>query len=252
MQPSLGPIYCETPSLFTGFPAEPVNTWSNLIIIAFGVASFIMIRRHIARLAHEDEAMQHSDDISAQKRNKESSAYALYALALLLLMTGFGSFLWHGLRETWALALDTLPGVLTFLSFTYLWSRKAFSRRTAIDLIALLFIVPLAAFLWFDFSLSWSIGFTILMIVIPAFILIVKTMRIERNAGVLSAIMIGTALTAATARFSDIALCDALPLGTHFVWHILLSGAAFLGIIVLIRLNNQPLPLSTVQKSVIR
>jgi hypothetical protein len=33
-------------------------------------------------------------------------------------------------------------------------------------------------------------------------------------------------------------LCRAVPFGTHFLWHILLSLAAYLGIVMLIRLKT--------------
>jgi hypothetical protein len=45
-------------------------------------------------------------------------------------------------------------------------------------------------------------------------------------------------LIAAGARSADLPLCPVIPFGTHFLWHMLLSLAAYLGIATLLRLKN--------------
>ena len=41
----------------------------------------------------------------------------IVVLLILLTITGIGSFLWHGLRLRWALALDATPGLLFLFVF---------------------------------------------------------------------------------------------------------------------------------------
>jgi len=41
-------------------------------------------------------------------------------------------------------------------------------------------------------------------------------------------------------RSIDLMMCGIIPFGTHFIWHILLSLAAYLGIVMLLRLKPQP------------
>ena len=41
-------------------------------------------------------------------------------------------------------------------------------------------------------------------------------------------------------RSIDLMTCSIIPFGTHFIWHILLSLAAYLGIVMLLRLKPKP------------
>lgn len=214
----MGPIYCETPAIVTGFPAEPINTWTNLIIISFGLVALWIIYK---RKPHSEGPL---------------------AVALLLTATGMGSMLWHGLRTPWALALDTLPGVITLFVLTYYWSRHFLSRtRVWIILVGMLAFEAIGAL----FLASTSRGGLIFVpfaiyVTILALWLIGKANRVSEHAGTLSAWMITFALAALLARTLDAtgAICTLIPVGTHWLWHCLLSLAAFLGILVLITLDR--------------
>src|SRR3989344_2193807 len=114
----MGPHYCETPALLGGFPAEPVNAYSNLVIIAFALVALFLIHR------------------------RKGSAPDLYALGIFLLATGIGSFLWHSFRSSWALLFDVLPGIVFLILFVYGWGRRRFGIFSS-TLIALAFFLSI-------------------------------------------------------------------------------------------------------------
>jgi hypothetical protein len=49
---------------------------------------------------------------------------------------------------------------------------------------------------------------------------------------------LASALLALVFRTADLLVCPYFPLGTHFLWHIFLSLAAFLGVLVLMEINK--------------
>ncbi len=210
-----GPQYCETVALVTSFPAELWNTWSNLAIIAFGLAALWMV----------------------WKRSPYS--YGLYWLAFLVAATGVGSFLWHGLREPWALTMDTLPGGMVLLTFVYLWARSFYSFVGAGTFLALFFG---AAFLMMGYgrgSLPFFVSLAPVVIVFAAW-LIYRTRDVSPSLALQGCVVVGCALLALLFRSIDGYACDFIPMGTHFLWHVFLSLSAFLGIRLLLRIENQP------------
>jgi hypothetical protein len=48
------------------------------------------------------------------------------------------------------------------------------------------------------------------------------------------------AVAAAVFRSIDLMTCDLIPFGTHFLWHLGLSTAAYLGIVLLVRMKKHP------------
>jgi len=46
------------------------------------------------------------------------------------------------------------------------------------------------------------------------------------------------AIAAAVCRSIDLLACSVIPIGTHFLWHILLSAAAYMGIVLLLRMRR--------------
>src|SRR6185295_17998186 len=113
------PLYCETPALITRFPAEPINTWSNLFIVAVGIVAWIIVARAPLRGAR----------------------FGLYLLSFFLIATGAGSLLWHGFRTEAFLVLDVLPGALFLLTFTYLWLRRFYSKGFSILALTIFIII---------------------------------------------------------------------------------------------------------------
>ena|SRR3989344_9506457 len=223
----MGPLYCETPAILTSFPIEPINTWSNLVIIAAGVIAFVLIARAI------------------------SPRGGLWALATLLIANGIGSFLWHGFRTQTFLSFDVLPGVFFILALAYFWARRFYSRFVSLCLL-LLFLLLEAVSVTLGAELMPH-GLFFIPIAPPIVLLgawlVARTYEESMRAAALGGGAILSALVALTFRSIDLSFCSTLPIGTHFLWHIFLSLGALLGILALIVIDHTRL---TVTRSKLR
>lgn len=189
-------LYCERTS--ATFWAEPINALSNLSFVAAALAILLLCRRHAIRPGWQ----------------------GLFLIANLA-MIGVGSFLFHTFANRLTLVLDLLPIFiyqLAFLAF-YLSSVAAYSRRTVIGLLAVFLVVnlQLAALPreWLNGSLIYG-GALLFM----AGLAILHRLQAAREPSIL---VIATAifLISLTCRSLDTWLCDRLPLGTHYLWHLL-------------------------------
>lgn len=189
-------LYCERTS--ATFWAEPINALSNLSFVAAALAILLLCRRHAIRPGWQ----------------------GLFLIANLA-MIGVGSFLFHTFANRLTLVLDLLPIFiyqLAFLAF-YLSSVAAYSRRTVIGLLAAFLVVnlQLAALPreWLNGSLIYG-GALLFM----AGLAILHRLQAAREPSIL---VIATAifLISLTCRSLDTWLCDRLPLGTHYLWHLL-------------------------------
>ena len=214
---NFGPIYCETghPWLFM---AEPVNTISNLVIIAFGFAALAMVRRHV-----------------------EHRAAGPWVLTGLLLATGFGSLAWHALRTRMALTFDVLPGLFFFTTFVFLWMRTLHGIAAAI--VSILALIAVGAGMSFLFrGMPTNLGpfipfFVSIFLVGTAFVYLTYRKHGAAIAGAGGATLL-FAVTAATFRSIDLMTCETIPFGVHFLWHVFLSTAAYSGIRLLLLMRG--------------
>ncbi|NWH08034.1 MAG: hypothetical protein HXY22_05205 [Alphaproteobacteria bacterium] len=214
--PPFGPMYCETPGLLSGsFPEEPWNAISSGVIVLYGLLAWGLTWRHAPR------------------------AVEFHALSLLLALNGIGSVLWHGLRTGWALSLDVQPALIFLLLMALLWAFRVLPWFLALGLIAALIATPF---------LAWALmpaGQPILVRGAPMLIglllagglLVWRTVGLSRGAAAFGALSLGSAIAALSFRSIDPMTCKLIPFGTHFLWHILLSTAAFAGFLALLHLK---------------
>lgn len=219
MPPTIGPVYCETALQWFSFPAEPVNFFSNAAIILLGLISLIYASRHKA-----------SADV--------------WALAVLLTATGVGSALWHGFRTPLSLTLDVVPGLLFLFLFVYAWARRVWGVRGAASF--------LGVFVGGTFVLSWftqllipfrgpPVGVVVAAIAAASYLIY----KVRGRGGAVTALAVMTLVYALIAYFFrsiDLYTCEYLIIGTHFMWHIMLSTAAFYGVLLLIELDKTKTP----------
>lgn len=216
-----GPRYCETPDPIGGaFPIEPWNAISSLVICVFGLAGLLLVVRRAPR------------------------AWPLYVLCVLLVVNGAGSVLWHGLRTRWALTLDVQPAILFVLFAALLWARRVAPLWQAAPVVLALALLPVAVrFLPLEMPAGGRMALSGLVIVAAALWLILRTVRLSPAAALSGGTALALALGALTFRSIDHLACGHLDQGSHFLWHILLSSAAFTLVLTLIRLNDTGAPL---------
>jgi hypothetical protein len=208
--------YCER--LGPDFWSEPVNAWTNGAFVAVGLAALVVLWRAGQR-----------DPVAV-------------ALAALTVAIGVGSFLFHTFATGWAALADVLP----IQAFMLLYVGAALHRFAGLGL-------------W------WSVlGVAVFLIASPlvsaaASRLIGDAMnRSEMYLPALLALLgvggwlarrghrAGRALLAAAGLFVvsvffrsiDMAVCAAVPLGTHFLWHLL--NAAVLGVLLAAFIREGP------------
>jgi Ceramidase len=215
-----GPLYCETghPWLFM---AEPVNTVTNGFIILAGVYAYIYVRR--ARVGMPLD---------------------LSVLLFLLFATGIGSFAWHAFRTRIALAFDAIPGVLFLLVMSGLWFRALWGNWAGVlGAIGVVAVAAGAPYLWWHGAAVMpprALVFAPAFFAIAAMGAVLAALSVPRyGAGIaaLGGFAILSAVTAAASRSVDLLVCDRIPIGSHWIWHMTLSLAAYLGIVMLTRMK---------------
>lgn len=168
-------------------------------------------------------------------------------LALLLLAIAVGSFLFHTLATGWAGLADSLPIALFVLVFIYSVNRHVLDWSRRISALGVLAFVPFAAAVaalirdvpFFEVSsVYWAV---------PVAMWGYAAVFRHRRGPIWPALTLaGAVLTLSiSVRSVDLAMCPAVPVGTHFLWH-LLNAAMF--VIVLGGYRAQMLAAPAVQR----
>lgn len=185
--------YCER--LDPSFWSEPINAITNA---AFIIAAIYMWRR--------------SDGLLLAK-----------LLCIVLFAIGVGSFLFHTFAQAWAGIADVLPIILYILIYIFAATRDFWNQRAWIAGLAVVLFFPYAALLTPlfaqipGFESSSAYGPVPLLIFAYAFGL--RNRAPETAKG----LAIGASIVCLSLFFRSIdePLCNVLPFGTHFLWHIL-------------------------------
>lgn len=187
--------YCER--LDPAFWAEPVNAVTNA---AFMLSALVMWRR-----------------LSAP-------GLGLGRLLAAVLMTiGIGSFLFHTFAQVWAGVADVLPILAFVLVYIYAANRDFWGMRPARAFGATLLFFPFAAATIPLFAGLPALGDSAAYGPVPLLILLYAVLLANRLPEVSRGLTLGASLLIAslTARTLDMPLCASLPVGTHFLWHLL-------------------------------
>jgi disulfide bond formation protein DsbB len=192
-------LYCERAG--PGLWAEPLNASTNL---AYFAAAWALWR-------------------SAQTPSRPGTRL----LATLLAAIGTGSALFHTLATPWARILDEVPILLFQLSFLWLYGRwivKIAAMPTAGWLVG--FLIAVYAGRQNPDVLNGSLAYA------PAFLLAlgigIYHCRTQRYGRFTVPAAVGIFVAAVLFRTMDNAVCQTIPLGTHFLWHLLTAVALYL------------------------
>ena len=196
-------LYCER--LGPEFWAEPINALTNLsFIIAALVLGYQAWRRRLL-------------------------TPAIQLLLLLTLAIGLGSGLFHTFATGWAQVADIVPILLLQLAFLWIYGRTMM-RVSVTALVAASILFLTAAFLGRQFPqlLNGS------LIYAPALLLLTGLgIYHYRHAGNRRSVLLvasGVFLLSLLFRTIDLAVCVVLPLGTHFLWHLLNGLVVYLAV----------------------
>lgn len=205
--------YCER--LGPEFWAEPVNAVTNL---AFVIAALIGVRE-------------------ARRRGVFSGWVVV--LCILAFCIGLGSFLFHTFAQRWASIADVVPILLFILAYLFAAAHYLFGLRWLIAIPAAIIAFGLALIaregmllIATKEQLNGSEGYAPALALLLGSAVILTMMR--HPAGRWIAAASGVFVLSMIARSTDIAVCEAFPLGTHFLWHCLnglMIGLLLLGMI---------------------
>jgi len=193
-------FYCER--VGSGLGAEPLNAATNLAFFAAAWLAWRLARRN---------------------GTLDGATAALLALVVAI---GTGSSLFHTFATPWARVLDELPILLFQLLFLWLYVRRIahLPRAAAAGAIA----AYLAAALYarqFPHLLNGSLIYAPAVLMTAAMGLHYWLMRQPQPP--LLAIAAAILVAAVFSRTLDGAVCARFPLGTHFVWHLLVAAVIY-------------------------
>jgi hypothetical protein len=188
--------YCERTD--AGYWSEPLNALTNAAFLIAGALCWRMTARDPgARL-----------------------------LVMILGLIGIGSFLFHTHARIWAMMADVLPIQAFILVYIHLATVRFFGAPRWAGLAAAAAFVPASATLGAGIArlfgpLNGSVGYMPVLLLILGYALALAYRAPETARGM----AIGAAVLAVSLTFRTIdqAVCGAVPLGSHFLWHILNS-----------------------------
>lgn len=200
--------YCERilPQLWD----EPFNVLTN---IAFLIVAFLLFRQ-LKNLPHL--TVKNSLD--------------LWILVALVTAIGLGSATWHLLATGWALWADRIP-ILLFISFFLVSCLvRILKMSITISLILLVSFHIINVVVQFQFPppiLNGSVFY------IPTFLfLLTITLLLKHHRPVpIKSNFLWSSVIFAIAiifRSADLAVCDNISIGTHFIWHLLIALTIYL------------------------
>jgi hypothetical protein len=193
-------IYCERTD--AGLWAEPVNALTNLLIICAGFFGL------------------------AQVRSLRTGVYAK-VLSWWVVVIGFGSLLFHTTAIELTKWADIIP-IATFTLAMAIFCLRRFSgldwSRTAAYLVSYLAIVSIVTWLIPSWLSEATNGTTAYLPALAGFAFFGIVALIHGSPAGWYCIACAIILSAGFVfRAVDQGVCEAFPLGTHFIWHVLIA-----------------------------
>ena len=192
-------LYCERTA--DGLLAEPWNLFSNL---AFFIAFFAVL-----------------------KFKPTNNIKIFTTLKFLILAIAIGSSLFHSYARFWALLLDVGPISLFMVVYVIAWLKGVLRLKTGTTIALTVVFVVFTSFLRvykIEVLNNSEFYFSPLLVIALFYI-----DRLRRRVAEASTYGIALAFLAAAILFRvlDVHICQYLPIGTHFLWHICNGGCLY-------------------------
>jgi len=209
--------YCERTS--SGLWAEPVNALTNLAFLAAAVLALRLYRY-------------------SRPTDNKPTIDLIILIALLFCIT-IGSTLWHTLARPWAELADSIP-ILLFVSVylvSFLWRLLNRSPVFIIAVFVAFQVANMAAiFLLPKHLLNGSLFYVPTWLTLCIFTVVLsRTQNPATSSFVTVTLLFSVALVFRTL---DLAVCPGFPLGTHFIWHLLIAMVLYRVFVPLLRGNH--------------
>jgi Ceramidase len=204
-------IYCERTD--ASFWAEPANALTNAGFLIAAAAAFVLWRRQRARDGRSDGPRADGHDWPA------------LALIVVVVAVGLGSFAFHTVATRGAMLADVIPIAIFIYGYLLLALRRFLHLPAGLAIaIVLAYAAGAQALSWLApaGAFNGSVGY------LPALVALIVVARAARGTARRSlelAVML-FALSLAL-RTIDHEACATLPLGTHFLWHLLNAAVLY-------------------------
>lgn len=184
--------YCERTD-FT-YWSEPLNALTNA---AFIIAALILWRR-------------------------SAGVPMARVLSVILFIIGVGSFLFHTHATQWAALADVAPIGVFILTYLFVVNRDMVPMGGWLAVGATALFIPYAAALVPALNKIPFIAISNFYWTVPI-LLGLYAVLLRRKPGIAQGFLFGAALLSVSIviRSLDEILCDVIPIGTHFMWHVL-------------------------------
>ena len=194
--------YCERVGM--GVFAEPLNAVSNVSFLLAALAAWVLAKRTGAL------------------------SVGVRVLIAIGASVGIGSILWHTYPTMLTLILDSVPILIFIIWYIWLYARNVIGMRplfavacAAAFLLATFLALPFAGVLHGAFVYTPGLIVTLVLGVFHA-----RERRRAARFTLLAAA--GVYLAALFFRTIDNEVCPVLPIGTHFLWHLLIGLVTYL------------------------
>lgn len=193
--------YCER--LDGGFWAEPLNAVTNAAFLVAALAGFWLWRRQGGR-----------------------DAVTLVLIGLVFAI-GIGSFLFHTIPNRWTLLADIVPiqlfafGYFAFALHRFIGLPGAITALGTLAFFGLALGLSAAGRALLPTGMAGSAGYAAFLLGLIGVALVMSPTVALRDQSRLLAFAACVFAMSLTMRSIDNALCGSLPLGTHWLWHLL-------------------------------
>lgn len=159
-------------------------------------------------------------------------------LAVVLFVIGIGSWLFHTEATRWASLADTAPILAFILIYVFAACRDFLGLSRSWAVLGTLAFLPYAALTVPLFRLVPGLGSSAAYSPVPVLILGYALLLRRRAPGTARGLAAGAGMLVLSLCFRtlDGPLCAAIPLGTHFLWH--LANAVMLGWMILVHARH--------------
>jgi hypothetical protein len=200
-------VYCER--VGPGLLAEPLNAVSNVSFLLAAWAAWVLAKR--------------TGTLSAGVR----------VLIVIAASVGIGSILWHTYPTALTLILDIVPILIFLIWYIWLYARNVIGMRSRFAVAsAAAFVLGTFFVILYSHVLHGALVYVPGLMVALVLGVFHATERMVARFTLLAAA--GVYMAALFFRTIDNEVCPVLPIGTHFLWHILIGLVTYLAMRCLI------------------